>query len=179
MRFDASHTITLTLIDVEVTVILMLSGIVLHKQHMPPIACCSDRSTRLLMGRNTTIQLHYNVFQLNDLTRYEAKMQTRFEQFLCNEQEWPSRIVYGETAEGRIGLMQRQTAEITSHFSYLTVALEVQHCLVPLVLNLLAVCSDGKALAAGVKDYHVLVLGICPLVDVEATVQVQHFFGHR
>lgn len=88
--------------------------------------------------------------------------------------------MYGEqTAYGRIGLMQKQTVEITSHFSYLTVALEVQHCLVPLVLDLLAVCSDGKALAAGIKDYHVLVLGICPLVDVEASLQVEDFFGHR
>lgn len=88
--------------------------------------------------------------------------------------------VYGEqTAYGRIGLMQRQTVGITSHFSYLTVALEIQHCLVPLILNLLAVCRDGKALTAGIKDYHVLVFGICPLVDVEASLQVQDFFGHR
>lgn len=88
--------------------------------------------------------------------------------------------MYGEqTAYGRIGLMQKQTVEITSHFSYLTVALKVQHRLVPLILDLLAVCSDGKALAAGIKDYHVLVLGICPLVDVEASLQVQDFFGHR
>lgn len=64
-------------------------------------------------------------------------------------------------------------------FRGFTVALEVQHCLVPLILDLLAVCSDGKALAAGIKDYHVLVLGICPLVDVEAGLQVQDFFGHR
>lgn len=75
--------------------------------------------------------------------------------------------------------MQRQTVEIIAHFPYLTVALEVQHRLVPLVLDLLAVRSDGKALAAGVEDDHVLVLGICPLVDVEASLQVQDFFGHR
>lgn len=75
--------------------------------------------------------------------------------------------------------MQKQTVGIMSHFSYLTVALEVQHRLVPLVLDLLAVCSDGKALAAGIKDDHVLVLGICPLVDVEASLQVQDFLGHR
>lgn len=88
--------------------------------------------------------------------------------------------MYGEqTAYGSIGLMQKQTAEITSHSSCLTVALKVQHRLVPLVLDLLAVRSDGKALAAGIKDYHVLVLGICPLVDVEASLQVQDFFGHR
>ena len=75
--------------------------------------------------------------------------------------------------------MQKQTVGIMSHFSYLTVALEVQHRLVPLVLDLLAVRSDGKALAAGIKDDHVLVLGICPLVDVEASLQVQDFLGHR
>lgn len=97
-----------------------------------------------------------------------------------NNQEWPRQTAHGEqTAYGRIGLMQKQTVEITLHFSRLTVALEIQHCLVPLVLDLLAVCSDGKALAAGIKDYHVLVLGICPLVDVEASLEVQDFFGHR
>lgn len=61
----------------------------------------------------------------------------------------------------------------------LTVALKVQHRLVPLVLDLFAVRSDGKGLAAGIEDYHVLVLGICPLVDVEASLQVQDFLGHR
>lgn len=89
----------------------------------------------------------------------------------ANNREWPSQTAHGEqTADGRIGLMSRQTVEIMSHFSHLTVALEVQHCLVPLVLDLLAVRSDGKALAAGIKDYHVLVFGICPLVDVEASL---------
>lgn len=87
--------------------------------------------------------------------------------------------MYGEqTASGSAGLMQEQTEEITSHFPCLTVAVEVQHRLVPLILDLLAVRGDGKALAAGVEDYHVLVLGICPLVDVEAGLQVQDFFGH-
>lgn len=82
-------------------------------------------------------------------------------------------------------MLQRQTVEITSHFfslslcSRLTVALEVQHRLVPLALDLLAVRGDGKALAAGVEDDHVLVFRVCPLVDVEARLQVEHFLGHR
>ena len=112
----------------------------------------------------------------------QQKISKQFEPVICNEQSGmaePNSVYEEQTAYGRIGLMQKQTVEITSHFSYLTVALEIQHCLVPLILDLLAVCSDGKALAAGIKDYHVLVLGICPLVDVEAGLQVEDFLGHR
>lgn len=68
---------------------------------------------------------------------------------------------------------------VTAHASCLTVALKIQHGLVPLILDLLAVRSDGKALAAGVEHDHVLVLGIRPLVDVEAGLQVQDLLGHR
>lgn len=91
----------------------------------------------------------------------------------------PTEIIYSNQC-GTLGkTFLRWCRNTEDHFSHLTVALKVQHRLVPLVLDLLAVRGDGKALAAGIKDYHVLVLGICPLVDVEASIQVQHFLGHR
>ena len=57
----------------------------------------------------------------------------------------------------------------------LTFALQLHHGLVPLVLVRLVLRGDGEALGPGVQHDHVLVLGVGPLVDVEARLQRQGF----
>lgn len=60
----------------------------------------------------------------------------------------------------------------------LTFALQVHHGLVPLVLVRLVLRGDGETLGPGVEHDHVLVLGVGPLVDVEARLQRHGFLRH-
>lgn len=53
----------------------------------------------------------------------------------------------------------------------LTFALQLHHGLEPLVLVLLVLRGHDEALRPGVQHDHVLVLGVGPLVDVEARLQ--------
>lgn len=57
----------------------------------------------------------------------------------------------------------------------LTFALQLHHGLVPLVLVRLVLRGDGETLGPGVEHDHVLVLGVGPLVDVEAGLQRHGF----
>lgn len=57
----------------------------------------------------------------------------------------------------------------------LTFALELHHGLEPVVLVLLVLGGQGEALGARVQHDHVLVLGVGPLVDVEAGLQGHGF----
>lgn len=57
----------------------------------------------------------------------------------------------------------------------LTFALQLHHGLVPLVLVRLVLRGDGETLGPGVEHDHVLVLGVGPLVDVEAGLQGHGF----
>lgn len=63
--------------------------------------------------------------------------------------------------------------------SPLTSALQVQHGLIPLVLQLLRVRGHGEALSAGVQHDHVLVFRVSSLVDVKARIQVDNLLRHR
>ncbi|KAA8579090.1 hypothetical protein FQN60_007210 [Etheostoma spectabile] len=57
----------------------------------------------------------------------------------------------------------------------LQLVVTVHHGLVPLVLVRLVLRGDGKTLSPGVQHDHVLVLGVGPLVDVEARLQRHRF----